>query len=1407
MEAVKKVHSSSAHSHKSDGRTPFLGIQAKLNVNKPGDKYEVEADQAAEQVVSKKTTPTPAFVPSTSPVQLKEDDQPVVQEKSIASSVTPYVQAKEDEPAQMMEEEQAQAQEEEVQAKEDDLQAKEDEPAQMMEEEPAQAQEEEAQAKEDDLQAKEDEPAQMMEEEPAQAQEEEAQAQEDDEVQTKLQPSVPKPSSAPTINDKLRSSKGSGSALPEGVKSEMESGFGADFSNVKVHTDDRAASMSKEIGAQAFTNKGDIYFNQGKFNPASGQGKTLLAHELTHTIQQGASTPKDADKKEETQAAQEEKATETSPQTGSAAAQPGTAQPVPNGNQQVAASGQTGTSATSPSMDPSVSLPAPTPVPEAAPSTQPVTAADVKADQQATGEQIPEGEVVEEEKQLPSPEQDPNFLAVTGAIAKESDAQESKEDPDELSEDASAAAKSPDNEAESFAMAEQVDEMEQQEPKEFSAENFKKLLSARIAEMQLPENNDEADKFEQENNIDEVNKKATGDVQAETAATSGAIDQSTNKDPNVKPEHKRKEEELPPVRQSKKPKNVNAQQAVPQARPATDVEQPLADDTARMDNAMAENEVTDHQLEISQEPKFEQALGEKNKAKEESAKISQTVRTDESSVLQKNAAKSQKMGQEELQGMKILNDQSVKKVTGDQKATGGKDTSERERVAGEINKIYDKTKTDVNKILDDLDAKVETDFAAASEKAKARFEKYCGDKMAQYKYDRYLSQVGGWALWTYDLFAGLPDEVNQFYVDGRELFVETMDAEVDKIAHHIAGELNRATQRIETGKQEVNDYVDKLPKNLKQYGKEAAEAIREKFDELSEEVNAKEEELVDMLAEEYVASLKEVDERIEELKAANRGLIDMAMDFINGVIETIRKLKEAIMGLLSAIASAISVIMADPIGFMGNLFDGIGQGIDLFKTNIQKHLLGGLLEWLTGAMGPMGITVPEDIFSLSGIFNLVMQVLGLGWDMLRMKAVKAMGEPTVNALETGADAGFSIFKAMRSGGIMGLWEFAKEKFTDLKETIIDAIKEMLITKVIEAGIKWLLSLLIPGAGFIKAIMAIKDIIVFFVETAIMLIPAITEAILALASGSVAGVAKAFEFGLSKLIVLVIGLFAKLIGLGDLAKRVQKIFKKIRKRVDKVVRDLLKKAKRAGRKLMRKLGLGKKKKKGDKDSRTDKEMKADLNKGIQEGTSFVKQGGHDQKEIKKQFGKIEKKYELVELKLVVDKENPEAKDKVHVQGEVNPKDNSPIFEVELEGDSVSTPPPGRAYLVKQEYSYGMHYVAYLSNGDLFHLGYDEKKKNAHGDPIITISSKTMKSLKAVKAVSVPAEDVGTEELNKKFRTKVNGKIEQYKGEGYKITVNDCLVFSLDILNNVFNAGVPVPKKGEDYDVWFNGLTKK
>ena len=66
----------------------------------------------------------------------------------------------------------------------------------------------------------------------------------------------------------------------------MESRFGTDFSNVKIHTGNEAVQMSRELNAQAFMVGNDVYFNEGKYRPNSDSGKHLLAHELTHAVQQ-----------------------------------------------------------------------------------------------------------------------------------------------------------------------------------------------------------------------------------------------------------------------------------------------------------------------------------------------------------------------------------------------------------------------------------------------------------------------------------------------------------------------------------------------------------------------------------------------------------------------------------------------------------------------------------------------------------------------------------------------------------------------------------------------------------------------------------------------------------------------------------------------------------------------------------------------------------------------------------------------------------------------------------------------------------------------------------------------------------------------------------------------------------------
>jgi hypothetical protein len=88
--------------------------------------------------------------------------------------------------------------------------------------------------------------------------------------------------------DRIASTRGGGSPLPESSRSFMESGFGMDFSQVRIHTGDYAAQLSRNLNAKAFTVGSDIYFNTSNFSPESSEGRYLLAHELTHTVQQGA---------------------------------------------------------------------------------------------------------------------------------------------------------------------------------------------------------------------------------------------------------------------------------------------------------------------------------------------------------------------------------------------------------------------------------------------------------------------------------------------------------------------------------------------------------------------------------------------------------------------------------------------------------------------------------------------------------------------------------------------------------------------------------------------------------------------------------------------------------------------------------------------------------------------------------------------------------------------------------------------------------------------------------------------------------------------------------------------------------------------------------------------------------------
>jgi hypothetical protein len=100
---------------------------------------------------------------------------------------------------------------------------------------------------------------------------------------------------SPQVSSKIQNAAGKGNTLPKKTLQEMNSSFGVDFSNVRVHNDSEAVDLNKELQAQAFTYGRDIYFNQAKYNPESIEGKFLLAHELTHVVQQGGANKSGVD--------------------------------------------------------------------------------------------------------------------------------------------------------------------------------------------------------------------------------------------------------------------------------------------------------------------------------------------------------------------------------------------------------------------------------------------------------------------------------------------------------------------------------------------------------------------------------------------------------------------------------------------------------------------------------------------------------------------------------------------------------------------------------------------------------------------------------------------------------------------------------------------------------------------------------------------------------------------------------------------------------------------------------------------------------------------------------------------------------------------------------------------------------
>ena len=110
-----------------------------------------------------------------------------------------------------------------------------------------------------------------------------------EEEELQMQSNESSPSTvADNVETRINSARGSGQPLSDEVQKPMEQAFGADFSGVRVHNDPESDVLNHQLSAKAFTTGPDIFFRDGEYSPGSSNGHNLIAHELTHVMQQGA---------------------------------------------------------------------------------------------------------------------------------------------------------------------------------------------------------------------------------------------------------------------------------------------------------------------------------------------------------------------------------------------------------------------------------------------------------------------------------------------------------------------------------------------------------------------------------------------------------------------------------------------------------------------------------------------------------------------------------------------------------------------------------------------------------------------------------------------------------------------------------------------------------------------------------------------------------------------------------------------------------------------------------------------------------------------------------------------------------------------------------------------------------------
>lgn len=984
---------------------------------------------------------------------------------------------------------------------------------------------------------------------------------------------------SPAVTAAVRSAVGSpgpGSALSPGVRSRVEPVLGSDLGPVRVHHDARAREAAGSIQARAFTQGADIWLGPGE----SPNDLGLMAHEATHVVQQRADIRRKP------------------AQQGGAPAAGNTGSGGGGGSgAQAAGSGSAPTSASPPAA--ASAAPAATggqgPAAGAA-AAQTGGGGQSGGAQQEGGGGASSGEaaaaapatggegggidlLMPEPPEGLSPEERARIERAEDQADAAADANEAMPAAGETVADSRAAVAEPEAEANARAAAALTETLGERAAPSPEIED----LCTRIRELirsQRPPDEESLVQFDPRAAAQASGDALNTSVQGDAERVQGDYEQLEG-EPTGTPAPAAAPLETPPASVETPP--VNATQAVPNAVPAENV-------SLDADVAAGQQRIEDAGMSTEPAGLIDDPSNPVVQAREAQGELGAVAARAPAEVLaEQSAIREQARGEmQSLQAQALRSLQSSRAATAEQTGTGMRDlgTTEdqmRTNAAAEAQRIFNEAQGQVTTLLTPLPRTAMTRWETGIQVLSTRVEQQ-SEEFNRWKRERYEG-IGGTALEVVEYFTGLPDWAIRWLNGIETSFGNDVCDLIREISSEVNSVIASCEEIIDNANTRIAAVFAELPASLQDWaaGEQAGfsaqlEGLRERAQNTREDFNRD-------LTSQAAQAVQDVRERIHAMRQEAQGLFgriaaaveqfadDPARFIINGLLKLVGISPGSFWALVDRIGAVIDAIADDPLSFAGNLATAIGQGFQRFFDNFGTHILGGFFDWLTSALGSVGVTLPTD-FSPGSLIRFFLELMGITWARIREILARHIGEENVALLERA----YELIATLMEQGVDGIVQMIGDALSPsaILDAVISAAVDFLIEALIRAVTPRIIALFNPAGAIAQAIEVIYRILAWVFDNAariFTLVETVVNGAAQLVAGNTAGMAAAVEGALARIIAPVIDFLAGFLGLGDLPERIADTIRSFQEMVLAAIERVVGFIAERARALLRALGVG------------------------------------------------------------------------------------------------------------------------------------------------------------------------------------------------------------------------------------------